>query len=72
MSAETTSGLAAQTGMTAGGAPTGGRALLGAFGGRGRGGTPMQGDPYIHNLKLELGSPRRAAKAPAARSPTPL
>ncbi|MEA3014272.1 MAG: hypothetical protein QOD42_2817 [Sphingomonadales bacterium] len=64
MSAETTSGLAAQTGMTAG-APTGGRALLGAFGGRGRGGAPAQGDPYIHNLKLELGSPRRAA-APQA------
>jgi hypothetical protein len=65
MSAETTSGLAAQTGMTAGGAPSAGRALLGAFGGRGRGGTPTQGDPYIHNLKLELGSPRRAA-APLA------
>jgi len=63
MSAETTSGLAAQTGM-APGAPTSGRSLLGAIGaGRGRG--AAQGDPYIHNLKLELGSPRRAA-APQA------
>jgi hypothetical protein len=64
MSAETTSGLAAQTGMTSG-APTAGRALLGAFGGRGRGAAAAQTDPYIHNLKLELGSPRRAA-APEA------
>lgn len=64
MSAETTSGLAAQTGMTAG-TPAGGRSLLGAIGGRGRGAADTQGDPYIHNLKLELGSPRRAA-APEA------
>jgi hypothetical protein len=63
MSAETTSGLAAQAGMT-GAAPAGGRSLLGAFA-RGRGAAAPQADPYIHNLKLELGSPRRAA-APQA------
>ena len=62
MSAETTSGLAAQAGM-AGGNPAGGRSLLGAIAGRGPG--AAQCSAYLHNLKLELGSPRRAA-APQA------
>jgi len=60
MSAETTSGLAAQTGMTA---QSGRPSMLGALtgGGMGRGNNAS----YVHNLRLELGSPRRAA-APQA------
>lgn len=59
MSAETTSGLSAQAGMTG----QGGRAaMLGALTG---GGAARNGAGYVHNLRLELGSPRRAA-APQA------
>ena len=52
MSAETTSGLAAQTGMTA---QSGRPSMLGALA---AGGTARNGPGYIHNLHLELGSPR--------------
>jgi hypothetical protein len=58
MSAETTSGLSAQAGMNG----QGGRAsMLGAMTGASR-----NGPGYVHNLHLELGSPRRAAGAPQA------
>jgi hypothetical protein len=60
MSAETTSGLSAQAGMT--GAGGGRTSMLSAL----AGGGPSRGGPgYVHNLHLELGSPRRAA-APQA------
>ena len=53
MSAETTSGMAAMSGMQ------GGRPNIGAIlSGRGAG----QGPTYVHNLTLQLGSPRRAAE----------
>jgi hypothetical protein len=59
MSAETTSGIAAQTGMTAQGGRPG---MLGAM----TGGMSRGGPGYLHNLHLELGSPRRAAGTPQA------
>lgn len=60
MSAETTSGLAAQTGMSAqGGRPN----MLSALA---AGGATRNGPGYLHNLRLELGSPRRAAGTPQA------
>jgi hypothetical protein len=61
MSAETTSGLAAQTGMSG---QSGRPSMLGALTGTGmnRG---ASGPGFIHNLRLELGSPRRTA-APQA------
>lgn len=60
MSAETTSGLAAQAGMSAqGGRPN----LMSAL----AAGNAARGGPgYIHNLHLELGSPRRATGTPQA------
>jgi hypothetical protein len=61
MSAETASGLSAQAG--GGASPAGGRSLLGAFAGGGR--AAPRADAFVHNLRLELGSPRRAP-APAA------
>ncbi|HTU10606.1 MAG TPA: hypothetical protein VMG08_06860 [Allosphingosinicella sp.] len=60
MSAETTSGLAAQAG--AGGQP-GRPSLVGAFTGTGAG---RGGPGYVRNLRLELGSNRRAAGTPQA------
>ena len=58
MSAETTSGIAAQ----AGAAGAGGRAsMLGAMAGGAR-----NRPDHVHNLHLELGSPRRAAGTPQA------
>lgn len=59
MSAETTSGLSAQAGMSGqGGRPS----MLGAMTGAGM----SRGGPgFVHNLRLELGSPRRTA-APQA------
>jgi hypothetical protein len=60
MSAETTSGIAAQTGMSAqGGRPNMLSAMTGGVSAR-------NGPGYIHNLRLELGSPRRAAGMPQA------
>ena len=64
MSADTTSGLAAQTGMS------GRRARRRPLAARrlrpwARGGRPQAATRYVRNLKLELGSPRRAA-APQA------
>src|SRR5436190_21546613 len=65
MSAETTSGLAAMAGMRGGRPPSRG-AMLGAMLG-GRGPVMGGGNPgYIHNLRLDLGSPRRPAGAPQA------
>ena len=61
MSADTASGLA---GMAAGmgqGRPSAG-AVMGQMFGGGRGGRSS----YVHNLTLQLGSPRRAAGAPTA------
>ncbi|HEX8573078.1 MAG TPA: hypothetical protein VF759_10030 [Allosphingosinicella sp.] len=61
ISADTASGLA---GMAAGmgqGRPSAG-SVMGAMLGRGRGGRSS----YVHNLTLQLGSPRRAPGAPAA------
>jgi hypothetical protein len=61
MSAETTSGLAAQTGMTGqGGRPS----MLGAITGAGM--NRGSGAGYVRNLRLELGSGRRAAGTPQA------
>lgn len=58
MSAETTSGLAA------GGAnPASRGSMLGAMI---RGGGAPRADAYVHNLHLDLGSPRRATSPPAA------
>jgi hypothetical protein len=68
MSAETTSGLAAAMGGQPGAGGAGARpSIMGALlrGGRGAAGGP-RADAYIHNLHLELGSPRRAAGAPTA------
>lgn len=63
LSADTTSGLAAMAGMN-GGRPSRGAMLGAMMSGRGPG---MGGSPgYAHNLRLELGSPRRAAGAPQA------
>lgn len=61
MSAETTSGLSAQTGTGQGARPS----MLGALTGAGmnRGGN---GPGYVRNLRLELGSGRRAAGTPQA------
>jgi hypothetical protein len=62
MSAETTSGLAAMAG--AGGQPPSRGAMMSAMlGGRGPGGN---NPGYIHNLQLDLGSPRRPTSAPQA------
>ena len=65
MSAETTSGLAAMTGMN-GGQPASRGAMMGAMlSGRGPGsGGNIPG--YVHNLQLDLGSPRRPTGAPQA------
>ena len=57
MSAETASGFAAQAQAAQGGRS----GMLGALmSGRG------QGPSYVHNLNLQLASPRRAAGAPSA------
>jgi hypothetical protein len=63
MSAETTSGLAAMTGAGGGQPPSRGAMMSAMLGSRG----PGAGNPgYVHNLQLELGSPRRPAGAPQA------
>lgn len=60
MSAETTSGLSAQSGMTG---QSGRPNMLSAL----TSGAGMRNGPgYVHNLRLELGSPRRAAGTPQA------
>ncbi|HYI63897.1 MAG TPA: hypothetical protein VEW71_03320 [Allosphingosinicella sp.] len=56
MSAETTSGLAAS-----GANPASRGSMLGALAGR-----APRADAFVHNLRLDLGSPRRAAGPPAA------
>jgi hypothetical protein len=63
MSAETASGLTAMAGMS-GGRPARGAMLGAMLSGRGpaAGGAPA----YLHNLRLELGSPRRPTGAPQA------
>jgi type IV secretory pathway TrbL component len=61
MSADTASGMAAMAaGMGQGGRPSAGAVMGQMFGGGGRGGRSS----YVHNLTLQLGSPRRAAGAP--------
>lgn len=63
MSAETTSGLAAMAGA-GGGQPASRGAMMSAMlGGRGAGGN---NPGYVHNLQLDLGSPRRPTSAPQA------
>src|SRR5436190_3040689 len=64
MSAETTSGMAAMAGAGAGQPPSRGSMLGAMLAGRGPGGANNPG--YVHNLKLELGSPRRPAGPPRA------
>ena len=66
MSAETTSGLAAMAGMSGGQPPSRGAIIGGLLGGRGRTAPSANNPGYVHNLKLELGSPRRPAGPPAA------
>jgi hypothetical protein len=69
MSAETTSGLAAAMGGQASAAGGARPSIMGALLGGGGGGGGARGpraDAYIHNLRLELGSPRRPAGAPTA------
>lgn len=64
MSAETTSGMAAMMGASGGQPPSRGSMLGAMLSGRGPGGANNPG--YVHNLKLELASPRRPAGPPAA------
>jgi len=66
MSAETASGLAAMMGTSSGGGRPSRGSMLGAMlSGRGPG---MGGNNpgYVHNLRLDLGSPRRPSGAPQA------
>jgi hypothetical protein len=65
MSAETTSGLAAMAGMSGGRPPSRGSMIGAMLGGSGPG-TGGNNPGYVHNLKLDLGSPRRPAGAPQA------
>jgi hypothetical protein len=66
MSADTASGLAGMAG--AGARPSAGSVMGAMLGGRGgRGGRSS----YVHNLTLQLGSPRRAAGAPSAEHVPP-
>src|SRR3954468_18596769 len=65
MSADTASGLAGMAGGMGQGRPSAGTvmgAMLGGRGGR---------SSYVHNLTLQLGSPRRAAGAPSAEHVPP-
>ena len=67
MSAETTSGMAAMAGMSGGGQPPSRGSIIGGLlGGRAPGRPAANAPSYVHNLRLDLGSPRRAAGAPAA------
>jgi hypothetical protein len=66
MSAETTSGMAAMMGGAGGQPPSRGSIIGGLLSGRGPGGGPANNPGYVHNLRLDLGSPRRPAGAPAA------
>src|SRR3954463_12412838 len=65
MSADTASGLAGMAGGMGQGRPSAGTvmgAMLGGRGGR---------SSYVHNLPLQLGSPRRATGAPSAEHVPP-
>jgi hypothetical protein len=70
MSAETASGMpamAAMAGMNgAGQPPSRGSIIGGLLRGRGPAAPAAHNPGYVHNLRLELGSPRRAAGPPAA------
>lgn len=69
MSAETVSGMAAMAGMSGAGAgqpPSRGSIIGGLLGGRGPAAPAASNPGYVHNLRLELGSPRRPAGPPAA------
>lgn len=67
MSAETTSGMAALTGASgANQAPSRGSIIGGLLSGRGPARPSAANPGYVHNLRLELGSPRRPAGTPAA------
>lgn len=66
MSADTASGLAGMAGGMGQGRPSAG-SVMGAMLGGGRGGRSS----YVHNLTLQLGSPRRAAGAPSAEHVPP-
>ena len=67
MSADTASGFAGMAGgMGQGGRPSAGAVMSQMFGG-GRGGRSS----YVHNLTLQLGSPRRPAGAPSAEHVPP-
>jgi len=65
MSAETTSGLAAMTGMSGGQPASRGAMMSAMLGGRGPG-AGGSNPGYVHNLQLDLGSSRRPAGAPQA------
>lgn len=68
MSADTASGMAAMAaGMGQSGRPSAG-AVMGQMFGGGRG---ARGASYVHNLTLQLGSPRRAAGPPSAEHVPP-
>jgi hypothetical protein len=68
MSADTASGMAAMAaGMGQSGRPSAGAVMGQMFGGGGRGGRSS----YVHNLTLQLGSPRRPAGAPSAEHVPP-
>ncbi|HEV2816179.1 MAG TPA: hypothetical protein VGW40_03010 [Allosphingosinicella sp.] len=67
MSAETASGMAAMAGMSgAGQPPSRGSIIGGLLTGRGPSRPSASNPGYVHNLRLDLGSPRRPAGAPAA------
>jgi hypothetical protein len=69
MSAETTSGLAAMAGMNAangGRPPSRGSIIGGLLTGRGPAAPAANNPGYVHNLRLDLGSPRRPSGPPAA------
>jgi hypothetical protein len=68
MSAETTSGMAAMAGMGGAGPgqpPSRGSIIGSLLGGRGPAAPAANNPGYVHNLRLELGSPRRPAAPPA-------
>lgn len=65
MSADTASGLAGMAGGMGQGRPSAGSVMGAMLGGRG------SRSSYVHNLTLQLGSPRRAAGAPAAEHVPP-
>jgi len=67
MSAETTSGMAAMAGTSGGNQPPSRGAIIGGLlTGRGPARPSASNPGYVHNLRLDLGSPRRPAGPPAA------